>query len=398
MTYLRLHTPLSPPARHMRGFSLIELMVGIIIAIICTLGMMAAFSAYESQKRSTTNGSDAQQNGSFSTFTLEREIRTAGSALVQGKNYGVWGCAINASSAGTERLPLSAALATPFDLWPTTTRAVPVLIASGGGDKADVIGIVRGNPIARTFRTNLVTASGTTITVDNAMGIFSKEYLLLADNSGKCTVGLVSTVVNTSIGLDAAGSYSDGFQSPTHYTGAGYVFDLGTAPAISLFSVNQANASLVSFDLLQRDATSGMSSSPVTLADNVVQLKALYGLSATLSDLPISSWVQPTGDTWAIDKLSPATDTATAQNARARIRAVRIALVVRSRQQERAVPASAGSTAGNAFIGYTGPSSLTLFGDLGTDLQYTVTVDPSYRYKVYDIVIPVRNSLISKFF
>lgn len=81
MTPSRMHSRLLSATR---GFSLIELMVGIVISIICTLGMMAAFSAYESQKRTTTNGSDAQQNGSFSTFMLEREIRTAGSALVQG--------------------------------------------------------------------------------------------------------------------------------------------------------------------------------------------------------------------------------------------------------------------------------------------------------------------------
>jgi type IV pilus assembly protein PilW len=382
----------------LRGFSLVELLVGIVISIICTLGMLAAFASYESQKRSTTNGSDAQQNGSFSTFTLEREIRTAGSGLVQGKNYGVWGCAMDAWSAGKKRLPRTAALDAPFDKWPLITRAVPVLIAAGGGDKADVVGVVRGNPIARTFRTNLVSASGTTVTVDNSMAIFPGEYLLLSDNTGKCTVGLTGTVNGTSIGLNTAGSASDGFESPAHYVGSAYVFDLGMAPAVSLFSVNQTNFSMVSFDLLQRAVGADDTAIPLPLADNVVQLKALYGLSTTLSDLPVTSWVMPTGDTWGIAALSPDADTSTAQNARARIRAVRIAVVVRSRQQERAAPASAGSTAGNAFIGYTGPSSLTLFGDLDAKLQYSVTVDPQYRYKVYDVVIPVRNSLISKFF
>ncbi|SFW35335.1 MULTISPECIES: PilW family protein [Luteibacter] len=396
MTPSRMHSRLLSATR---GFSLIELMVGIVISIICTLGMMAAFSAYESQKRTTTNGSDAQQNGSFSTFMLEREIRTAGSALVQGRNYGIWGCAIDAWSGGTKRLPLTAALAAPFDNWPLTTRAVPVLVAAGTGDKADVIGIVRGNPIARTFRTNMVSASGTTVTVDNTMAIFPGEYLLMSDKSGKCTFGLVSTVNGTSIGLDTAGSASDGFSAPAHYTASlsAYIFDMGVNPAVTLFSVNQTNNSLVGYDLLQRGAASGASIAPYPLADNVVQLKTLYGLAATPSDVTVDSWVKPTGTTWGIAALTPTPDTQDANNARSRIRAIRIAVVVRSRQQERAAPASAASS-DVAYIGYTGSTTLTLFGDLDATLQYSVTTDPTYRYKVYDLVIPVRNNLITKFF
>jgi len=385
---------------HARGFSLIELMVGIVISIICTLGMMAAFSAYEGQKRTTTNGSDAQQNGSFSTFMLERELRTAGSGLVQGRNYGIWGCAIDAWSNGTKRLPRTSALAAPFDNWPLTTRAVPVLVAAGTGDKADVIGVVRGNPIARTFRTNLVSASGTTVNVDNSMGIFPNEYLLMSDKSGKCTFGLVSTVSGTAIGLNTAGSASDGFSAPAHYTASlsAYVFDMGVNPGVTLLSVNQTNNSLVSFDLLQRAAAAGTNDTPVPLADNVVQLKTLYGLSTAPSDVPVTSWVKPTGTTWGIAALTPTPDTQNALNARSRIRAIRIAIVVRSRQQERAAPATAASAAGVSYIGYSGPTSLTLFGDLDATLQYTVTTDASFRYKVYDLVIPVRNNLITKFF
>lgn len=390
---------LAPSHLRSRGFSLIELMVGILLSIICTLGMMAAFSAYEGQKRTTSNLGDAQQNGSFSTFMLERELRTAGSALVQGRNYGVWGCAIDAWSGSSKRLPLTASLAAPFDKWPKTVRAVPVLIAAGGGDKADAIGVVRGNPIARTFRTNLVSASGTNVTVDNSMAIFANEYLLLSDKSGKCTFGLVKTVTGTTIALDTSGSAADGFESPAHYAAASaaYVFDMGNNPAVSVFSVNQTNFTLVGYDLLQRGAASGTTNPAYPLADNVVQLKALYGISTSPTDIPVSQWVQPT-DTWDITALSPVPDTSDASNARAQIRAIRVAVVVRSRQQERAAPASAASAAGVSYIGYTGPTSLTLFGDLDTKLQYTVKTDPQYRYKVYDLVIPVRNNLINKYF
>ncbi|QWT20692.1 PilW family protein [Bacillus sp. NP157] len=391
-------TPIASSKRGAAGFSLIELMVGTVIAIICTVGVLTAFAAFEGQKRTTTNGSDAQQNGSYAAFTLERELRTAGSDIVQGKNYGVWGCTLQTWSGGTQRLPLTTALAAPFANWPLKTRAVPVLIAAGTGDVADAIGIVRGNAIARTFRTNLVSATSNKATVDNGMAIFPNEYLLLSDKSGTCTMAKISSidVAGTTMTFDTNNSDSTSFAG--HYTGAGYVFDMGITPAVTLYSVNQTNFSLVSYDLLQVGNTASTNQPAISLADNVVQMKALYGISATVNDLPIASWVKPTGNTWAIGKLMPDTDTAAALNARGQIRAIRIAVVVRSRQQERA-PAGSGTVAGRAsYIGYSGPTSLTLFGDLDATLQYTVTTDASYRYKVYDFVVPVRNSLITKFF
>ena len=156
------------------GFSLIELMVGMLISLIGTLAMMKTFAAFEAQKRTTTSGDDAQQNGAYSTYELERQLRTAGSGLVQGKNYGLWGCAITAYSSGTQRLPLGTAKPpAPFDVntWPA--RAVPVLIASGdaasGGDQLAMIG---GNPAVRTFK-SAVTVSSASSSLRKTSGIRS---------------------------------------------------------------------------------------------------------------------------------------------------------------------------------------------------------------------------------
>jgi type IV pilus assembly protein PilW len=90
-------------ASRSRGFSLIELMVGIVISLIGTLAIMAAFALFEGQKRTTTAGDDAQQNGSYSLYALERQLRTGGSGLVQGNSYGIWGCAISARTAGGQQ-------------------------------------------------------------------------------------------------------------------------------------------------------------------------------------------------------------------------------------------------------------------------------------------------------
>jgi type IV pilus assembly protein PilW len=39
-----------------------------------------------------------------------------------------------------------------------------------------------------------------------------------------------------------------------------------------------------------------------------------------------------------------------------------------------------------------------LFKDLPAALQYTINTDPQYRYKAYDMVIPIRNNYIKQYF
>lgn len=376
--------------KHAAGFSLIELMIGLLISLIATLAMMKTFAGFEAQKRTTTSGDDAQQNGSYSLYELERQMRTAGSGLVQGKNYGVWGCAITAYSASTKRLPIgSTAAPAPFAAWPTTTRAVPVLIASGDASSGgDVIAVIGGNPSVRTFKSDVVAATLTdSVDVDNSMGIYNKDYLLGSDKSGNCTLARAGAdpTATKRISLSASDSPADGFKGA--FSGQGYLFDLGPAPSFALFGVDTAKNELVSYDLLQRT-----SSDIVPLADGIVTIKALYGVDDGAGGNPagdgqIDEWVAPTGD-WSLTNLTA--DNTAASNAMAQIKAIRVAVIAQSELPERA-------DALGVATGYTGASTVTLFGDLATSLQFTVTTNPRFRYKVYDTVIPVRNAFIQKF-
>ena len=56
---------LSAPDRraHQHGFSLIEIMVGVVIGMIAVLVIYQVFAAAEGIKRNTTSAGDAQQNG-----------------------------------------------------------------------------------------------------------------------------------------------------------------------------------------------------------------------------------------------------------------------------------------------------------------------------------------------
>lgn len=60
------------------GFSLVDVMVGMVLGLIGTIIIFQVFEASERIKRSTTGGGDAQQNGIAALFALQHGVRQAG--------------------------------------------------------------------------------------------------------------------------------------------------------------------------------------------------------------------------------------------------------------------------------------------------------------------------------
>src|SRR3989338_7895818 len=81
--------------RHHTGFSLVEIMVGMVIGLLSTIIVMQVFATFEGQKRTTTGGSDAQTNGGVGLYTIERDIRMAGYGFADAT-----GCALASSFNG----------------------------------------------------------------------------------------------------------------------------------------------------------------------------------------------------------------------------------------------------------------------------------------------------------
>ncbi|GGA38320.1 PilW family protein [Dyella nitratireducens] len=366
-----------------RGFSLIELLVGMVVSMICMLAIMAAFAVYEGKKRSTTTGNDAQQNGSYALYALERQLRTAGSSIVQGYNHGLWGCPVTAYTNGTQTLP-AASLPSPFtsSSWPLTTRLVPVLIAYGGSTGPDVIGVVGGNSALQVFNINVSsTPSASSVVVGNALGILTGDYLVGTLSNGTCAMahitasssGTATQVSSTTLALDTTNSPTTGLQTATN------VFDVGPSPALTLYGIDASTNSLVSWDLLQRKVNN-QTATVTPIADGIVMMKALYGIQTSSSSS--LTWVQPTGS-WAIGTLTAGTSAAA--TAMGQIKAIRVAIVAQSRLPERSTD-------------YTGNTSLTLFKDLDSSVRYTITTSTQFRYQVYETTIPVRNAMVSQFY
>lgn len=60
------------------GFSIVDTMVGMVIAMLGMIIIFQVFSVSEGVKRTTTSGGDAQQTGAMALFTLERSLKEAG--------------------------------------------------------------------------------------------------------------------------------------------------------------------------------------------------------------------------------------------------------------------------------------------------------------------------------
>src|SRR6185437_983383 len=96
------------------GFSIIEIMVGVVIGMIAVLVIYQVFATSEGIKRNISAAGDAQQNGLLSSFMLGIEIANAGNGL-----------AVAAQDLGS----CTAAAAMKDSL-----RPIPLLITPGADD------------------------------------------------------------------------------------------------------------------------------------------------------------------------------------------------------------------------------------------------------------------------
>ena len=88
------HSRAARRAPQQRGFSLVELMVGIGVGLLSTVVIATILSNSERQKRSSSSGTDAQIAGSLALHELERTIKDTGYGLTT--DMGGMGCALQA--------------------------------------------------------------------------------------------------------------------------------------------------------------------------------------------------------------------------------------------------------------------------------------------------------------
>ncbi|MGH6610458.1 MAG: PilW family protein, partial [Burkholderiaceae bacterium] len=329
-----------------RGFSLVELMVGVAIALVVTLVIFNVLSVSESRRRTTSSINDNGQSGGYATYLIDRAIRSAGSGFVSAWDEAA-GCLIDAQRGGAQMLPRATPLPAPFAAVTEDVRLAPVVIAQGqSAAGSDVLMVMSGTA---GFGEVGAQALGPTDPLDgpgvllrNTIGFQGGDLVLLARSSRPGC--LLSQVV---AGKDAVADGADQrlLLNGTYFTATGSVVNLAdmasdTASVASLGNVAAANApqfrlfgvgdnqTLFSYDLLRIDG----SDAALPIAEGVMQLRAVYGID-TDNDRQLDAWVAPTGATWGAAALL--NGSAVSQGNLRNILAIRVAMVLRSSLVER---------------------------------------------------------------
>ena len=375
------------------GFSLVELLVGMLVGLIGTVVIFQIFAVAEGQKRTTTSGGDAAQSAAYALFSLERDLRMAGQGF---NNKGLLGCSIRVY--GDMSPPPKSRL----------QGLVPSVVTVGIGNAPDSLSISYissdvVNPPAALQAS--VTGNGA-ITVDS-LGFTQVGDVMVLSNLKNGNINVVAGVpdqcsmfqvtsipvgttqlghnpvpgtyvapglfvkpitLNHASGLDNGLSPSLTFPPGVLDTG-GYVYNMGNSPLVSAtYFVNTTT------NRLMRRDDMGNTANPIEIADGIVQMKVLYGIDTNGDNqISTSEWTNAT----------PATPLAWQ-----RLRAVKLALVARSALKEKADPVTGLCTTTTVQPLWYGA------GASGADIPLDVSADPNwkcYRYKVFQTVAPIRN-------
>ena len=360
--------------RRSGGFSLVELMVGVGIGLLCTLVIATVLGATEGRRRGTMQGSDMQVSGSLALYNLQREIATAGYGFA---NDGAEvGCQLQAKYNGAAVTALPSVLA-------------PVFVTEGANGASDQVRVlasskfVNSNPAALstvgyTAPSRIIlpyyAPNDTVYNVASSLSI-SKGDLLVAiakDTTQACGLFQVTG--------DPTPTTVPRANDPTHWNAVGHP---SQTSAEWSFLVNLGNIIDVNFtaDADGKLTASRLDSTTLTrtqteLQSNIVLMKAMYGRDTNLDKIvDIYDYTTPTNNAEWLN-----------------VYTVRLAVVARSAQYEKEEVTTANplwdvgkstTVAGSVDCGSSKCVELKIDG--GSDWKH-------YRYKVFDTVVPLRNA------
>lgn len=355
-----MQNPRRPTHKKHTGFTLVEIMVGLVIGMLATAIILQVMSNFEAQKRVTTGTADAQTNGAIALFNIERELAQAGYPLMPRTTP-----ALNCTTFNFTN--------------PSVTSLNPVSITDGVSDS---ITVRYGDSFSGGATTTVNLVSGKDVTVENNMTCRPGDISLVVRNTN-CALASVSAVPMA--GATGSGVYRTLTLSDiTNVTTDSKLACLGRWSEVTFAVVN---------GVLQRNGA--------PIMDGIVNMQAQYGLSAVANSNQIVQWVDAT--------IGAAGNFATPSTAdRNRIKAIRIAVVARNPRKETKDPATntCNTTAACSSLSAANPGGLCAW-DATSLNPSTASPAPAinlsadadwacYRYRVFETVIPLRNVIWSK--
>ena len=337
-----------------RGASLIDAIVGLAVAMIALVVVYQAFVATDTVRRNAASVADAQGAGAFALATLVTQIGNAGAG---------WAGA----SRWLDTCPAAASIT-------TSLRPIYVLITDGGAaDRPDSLVLRQTFAHAIAFPAAIASSAsaGTHFRAESPDGFAIGDRVVAITRMGNCVATTVTAVSAAVPGVVDVTNTGIAIDLPVTTV----LLDVGGATLASLLRFDLGSGALRTQDLANGDT-------PVPLVSNVVNLKFQYGIDSD-GDGALDTWVRAD----AAGAWSPAAVLAAPRATLARVKAIRVGIVMRTENRER---------------GLARDFHWVLFDCDDDDksacpgrLEGTIAASASgsYRYRVLEAVVPLRNVL-----
>ena len=371
-----------------QGYSLIELMIATSLAVITGLVALQVASNFQLRRVVTGGKNDSVLSAAVSLYSIERDLRMAGSGLISSDGL-LCKSGINLQYSGVVVRNGEA------------QSLVKIVDGGTGPDtieylRSDVQGSSSGAPA------NIIDAMGSAdaaLHVDSVDGLKTGDLYLAASSDGNkiCTLYQMSSDPTADVNTFKLPHVSDNtalynpasmevFTTPMVYEVGDKVINLGRQP-FSAFSVackkivavagdtspagtdTPSACELVRYSPIE---TAPFFGTGLAVASEIIDLQAQYGVAAVGSQ-SINEWVDATGATWQAPTVADFS----------RIKAIRVAIVAR----------------GEYDAALVSPEKLTLWSEpptgqvlVASKLERTLTTeDRHYRYQVLTTIVPLVN-------
>lgn len=352
-----LHSSLAPRKRRslQRGLSLIEVMVGMLIAMVGVVIMMEVLLSSEERTRTSTAGNDATSNGAIMLSMIQRDIAQSGYGLNTDR---LLGCSVLLPTGAT--VPLAPVVINP-----------PVALVPAGDANTDTLLVMYGNGSGQPEGNEVFGVNAATRTYDaQAPAAFAEGDLVLGVPAG-CTAAIQFGVVQA-LGVNTVTTTARNPGGAATTPNSTALFNLGQTPRIVAYAIR--NGALTTCDFMVSDCRVVNATNWTALAGGIVSLRAQYGRDEVT---PSATAVEV--DTW--DQTTP-TDAC----ARSRTPAVRFALVARSGQYETAI------SGGQRTCQQVTTAAPLWAGSAGAPINLSGAADwQCYRYRTFEVIAPSRN-------
>lgn len=337
--------------RRQHGFTLVEILVGLVIAMIGVAIMMEVLLTSDQRSRTTSAGNEALSSGAVMLHLIQRDLVQAGFGINAQR---LLGCNITTPSGAV--VPLAPVVINP-----------PTSIVPAGDANTDRLLVVYGSGNGQPEGQQIYAVAGSSYAVRTPFAQAVNDYVVAAPAAcgGNLRLARVTAVGTLSVSVDsvdAAGSV---------------LYNLGRAPRFVAYAVR--NGSLTTCDFMVSDCRIANAANWTAVAGNIVSLRAQYGrdtAAAGSMDGTVDSWVRST----------PADACGWA-----RTPAVRFVLVARSNQYESQID----PTSRQRVCEPVTPTERTWAGSTGLEparIDLSAAADwQCFRYRTFETIAPSRN-------